>query len=142
MDTERSCPQTQAAIHLVDESDRLPRTRRRRIDPAQTALKRNPGVESAVRRWTSLVGVVFFVVLTAAVVTQNPPGTSSSAGKVLAYYTDHRTASRISGLLTVISVVVGILFYGLLRDHLRQDDRVRGPSATASAVRCSSGRAA
>jgi hypothetical protein len=81
----------------------------------------------------SLVGVVFFVVLVASVVTQNPPGTSSSAAKVLGYYTKHRTISEISGLLTVIAVFLGILFYGLVRDHLRRDDSVRGLAATGFA---------
>jgi hypothetical protein len=50
---------------------------------------------------------------------------------VLSYYTRHRTISEISGLLTVIAVFLGILFYGLLRDHLRGDDTVRGLAATA-----------
>ncbi len=82
------------------------------------------------RTRASLAGVAFFVVLAAAILTQNPPGTNSSAAKVLAYYNDHRTSTMVSALLTVIAVVVGILFYGLLRDYLRQDGAVRGLSAT------------
>lgn len=78
-----------------------------------------------------LLGVVFFIVLAASIVTQNPPGTSSSPAKVLAYYRGHRTITEISGLLTVIAVVLGILFYGFLRDHLRRDATVRGIATTA-----------
>jgi hypothetical protein len=89
------------------------------------------GASTVTRVPASLLGVVFFAVLAASIVTQNPPGTSSSAAKVLSYYTSHRRISEISGLLTVIAVVLGILFYGLLRDHLRHDETVRGLAATA-----------
>lgn len=80
---------------------------------------------------TSLLGVVFFVVLAAAIFTESPPGTDSSPAKVLAYYTDHRNGARVSSVLTVVSVVLGLFFYGMVRDYLRRSDHVRGLASTA-----------
>lgn len=83
------------------------------------------------RRSASLLGVLFVVVLAASIVMLNPPGTSSSGAKVLSYYASHRTISEVDGLLIALSVFVGLLFYGLLRDYLRRSEAVRGLTATA-----------
>ena len=80
-----------------------------------------------------LTGALFFVVLVASIVAEgsNTPSSNDSATKVLTYYQDHFRATRTSGVLTVLAVFLGVIFYGQLRDYLRRSDGVRGLTATA-----------
>ena len=64
-------------------------------------------------------------------VGNSSPSASSSGAKALAHYEAHRNSTKISGLLTVLAVVAGVIFYGMLRDYLRRHDRRRGLAATA-----------
>ena len=80
-----------------------------------------------------LTGALFFVVLVASIVAEgsNTPSSNDSATKVLTYYQDHFRATRTSGVLTVLAIFLGVIFYGQLRDYLRRSDGVRGLTATA-----------
>jgi len=85
-----------------------------------------------MKKLAPLTGVLFFVVLLAAVlIGSNSLNASSSAAKVLAHYKAHRHGPEVSGVLTVISIVIGLIFYGQLRDYLRRHDVARGLTATA-----------
>jgi hypothetical protein len=84
------------------------------------------------KRLAPLTGVLFFILLLAAVlVGSNSLHASSNPAKVLSYYQAHKDKSAVSGLLTVLSVVVGVIFYGQLRDYLRRGEASRGSTATA-----------
>jgi Domain of unknown function (DUF4386) len=84
------------------------------------------------KRLAPLTGVLFFLLLLAAVlVGSNGLSASSSPVKVLAYYQTHKGKTGLSGLLTVLSVVVGVIFYGQLRDYLRRHEGLGGSTATA-----------
>lgn len=85
-----------------------------------------------VKRLAPLSGVVFFVLIVASsLVGSNDLRGSSSPAKVLAYYQAHQGRMVASGVLTVLAVVVGVIFYGQLRDYLRLDEGSRGWTATA-----------
>ncbi|HXZ56948.1 MAG TPA: DUF4386 family protein [Gaiellaceae bacterium] len=85
-----------------------------------------------VKKLAPLTGVLFFVLLLVAVlVGTNSLSASSSPAKVLAYYTAHRDSSRASAVLTLLAVVAGVFFYGVLRDYLRRHEASRGLTATA-----------
>jgi hypothetical protein len=71
----------------------------------------------------SLSGVLFVVLILASIfVSPNMPGDKASPAKIIDFYTKHQTAQRVSGLLTVIAVVVGVFFFGVLRHRLRQPE--------------------
>jgi Domain of unknown function (DUF4386) len=83
------------------------------------------------KRLAPLTGVLFFLLLLAAVlIGSNSLSASSSPAKVLAYYQAHKNKIMVSGVLTVLSVVVGVVFYGQLRDYLRRHESSRGSAAT------------
>ena len=85
-----------------------------------------------MKKLAPLTGVLFFLVLLASVlIGSNSLSASSSAAKVLAHFKSHHNGAEISGILTVISVFIGVIFYGQLRDYLRLHDRSRGWTATA-----------
>jgi hypothetical protein len=85
-----------------------------------------------IRKLAPLTGAAFFVLLLVAVlIDSNSLKGSSSGAKVLAHYAAHRNSTRASGLLTVLAVFVGVIFFGLLRDYLRRHDGSRGWTATA-----------
>lgn len=70
-------------------------------------------------RWAPFAGVVFVVLLVlGAVLSGSEPGGGSSAARIVAFYTVHRATVRASDLLTALAVVVGLFFYGYLRDCL------------------------
>lgn len=72
-------------------------------------------------RWSPLSGVLFVALIVASIFSSpNSPDDKASAAKVIRFYSDHQTGQRVSGLLTVIAVVVGVFFFGLLRHRLRQ----------------------
>jgi len=85
-----------------------------------------------LKKLAPMTGVVFFLLLLAAVlVGSNSLSAKSSPAKVLAYYQAHKDKTGLSGILTVLSVVVGVIFYGMLRDYLRRHEASRGWTATA-----------
>jgi len=85
-----------------------------------------------VKKLAPLTGVLFFVLLLCAVIVgTNSLTASSSPAKVLAYYAAHQDSTSASVVLTLLSVVVGVIFYGLLRDYLRRHEASRGLTATA-----------
>jgi hypothetical protein len=84
------------------------------------------------KRLAPLTGVLFFVLLLAAVlIGGNSLSSNSSPAKVLAYYQAHKDKIGLSGALTILSVVVGVIFYGQLRDYLRRNEGSQGSTATA-----------
>jgi Domain of unknown function (DUF4386) len=84
------------------------------------------------KRLAPLTGVLFFVLLLAAVlIGGNSLSASSSPAKVLTYYQTHKDKIGLSGVLTALAVVVGVIFYGQLRDYLRRHEASRGSTATA-----------
>jgi hypothetical protein len=88
--------------------------------------------EILMKKLAPLTGVLFFLLLLAsALVDGSTPSASASGAKVLAHYRAHRNATEISGLLIVLAIVVGMFFYGQMRDYLRRHDGVRGFTATA-----------
>jgi len=84
------------------------------------------------KKLAPLTGVLFFVLLLAAVlIGGNSLSASSSGAKVLAHYKAHRDSTIVSAVLTTLAVVVGVIFYGQLRDYLRRHRASRGLTATA-----------
>jgi hypothetical protein len=85
-----------------------------------------------MKKLAPLTGALFFVLLLVAVlIGSNSLSAKSSPAKVLAYYAAHKGKTDTSGILTVLSVFVGVIFYGQLRDYLRRHDGSRGMTATA-----------
>lgn len=83
-------------------------------------------------RWAPLSGVAFVVLLVlGAVLSGSEPRGGSSASRIVAFYTAHRAVVKASDLLTVLAVVVGLLFFGYLRDHLSATPASAGLAATA-----------
>jgi Domain of unknown function (DUF4386) len=88
--------------------------------------------EIVTKKLPPLVGVLFFVLLLLGFfVGTGSPSASSNGAKVLAHYEAHRNGTRVSGVLTVLAVVAGVIFYGMLRDYLRRHQSSRGWTATA-----------
>lgn len=78
------------------------------------------------RKWArpiALTGVLFFVLLVVNGATSgNSLDDRSSGASVLDWFKAHHGAAEVgSGLIAVI-IVVGLLFYSTLRDHLAPDD--------------------
>jgi hypothetical protein len=75
-------------------------------------------------RWTRampLSGVLFVaLVVASSVASGSSPDDKASPAEVISFYRHHQNAQRLSGLLTVIAVVVGVFFFGVLRGRLRQ----------------------
>ena len=85
-----------------------------------------------MKKLAPLTGVLFFLVLLASVlIGGNSLDAKSSAAKVLAYAAAHKGKLETSGVLTVLSVFIGVIFYGQLRDYLRRHEGSRGWTATA-----------
>jgi hypothetical protein len=85
-----------------------------------------------VKKLAPLTGVLFFVLLlVSSILGGNSPSADWSGARVLAHYQAHRTSLRVSGELIVIAVVVGVVFYGLLRAYLRRDQDSRPLTAVA-----------
>jgi hypothetical protein len=78
-----------------------------------------------------LMGLVFFASLLAAILTGYNKGNDVGGARVLAFYSAHHDRLIVSSILTLIAVFSGMIFFGVLRDHLRQGDAVRGLTATA-----------
>ena len=89
-------------------------------------------------RWTRLaplLGVVFVVLLGIDfVVGGNEPGPGASSAKVVSWYSAHRGSVRVSMYLMAVVLVVGLLFYGYLRDRLAEGSRGLAATAFGGAV--------
>jgi len=84
-----------------------------------------------VDRWgrlAPLTGVLFGVIVVAAVFTSNSetPKPSASAAKVVSYYTEHRSEVETSGILFALAFLVLVLFSGALRSYLRRTSATEG----------------
>jgi len=85
-----------------------------------------------IKKFAPLTGAAFFVLLLVSFFAGNNSLKGSSSGaKVLAHYAAHRNSTRVDGVLTVLAVFVGVIFFGVLRDYLRRHEAVRGWTATA-----------
>ena len=82
-------------------------------------------------RLVPLSGIVFVALILASVFTINPPGSNARASTVLTYYQVHHNATSASALLTGLGVIFGVLFFGYLREYLRQDRATRWLASTA-----------
>ena len=83
------------------------------------------------RKLAPLTGAAFVVLSLAASVTGSSLDANASGAKVIAYYSSHVDRLRVSQVLGGLAIVVGVWFFAMLRDFLRQDDAVRGLAATA-----------
>lgn len=82
-------------------------------------------------RLMPLSGIVFVALIVGTIFVSSPPDTNASAGAVLAYYRAHGHVTFINALLTGLGVIVGLFFYGYLREYLRQDRGTRWLASTA-----------
>lgn len=83
------------------------------------------------RRMAPLTGVLFVVLLVAAIFTNKSetPKPSASAAKVMAYYSEHRSSLETSGILFALGFLALVLFSGALRSYLRRNQASEGLSA-------------
>jgi hypothetical protein len=78
-------------------------------------------------RITPLIGILFTVLLVVGVAfSWSTPQSNARALKVITYYTAHKDRTNVSSYLITLSVVTGLFFFGLVRDHLSQMDVGRG----------------
>jgi len=89
------------------------------------------GVLAGGQRWVApLLGLIFVALLVVGfVLTAGSPDSSAGALTVLSYYLDHRAQQITSAILIIVSIPVGLFFFGLLREYLRQSRAAR-PFAT------------
>jgi hypothetical protein len=84
-------------------------------------------------RWDRLgplVGVAFVVLMVVDfALGGTEPRAGASAAKVVSWYGLHRSRVQVADYLMVVALVVGLLFYGYLRDRLAED--APGLAATA-----------
>ena len=78
-----------------------------------------------------LTGVAFFAALLASILTSVNLSNDSSGTKVLTHYSDAHDKLVASMILTVIAVFIGVIYFGVLRDYLGQNEKLRGVAATA-----------
>jgi hypothetical protein len=72
-----------------------------------------------LRRWVALGGLLFVVLVIAAVaVISSAPDNTASVAKVLSYYTQHKSSGYVSALVLEASVVVALWFFWYLRNLL------------------------
>jgi len=82
-------------------------------------------------RLMPLCGIIFVALVLASIFIENPPGSNASASKVLTYYQAHPHTTSASALLTGLAVIFGLLFFGYLREYMRQDRATRWLATTA-----------
>jgi hypothetical protein len=86
-------------------------------------------------RLAPLVGVAFVVVLAVDVaVGGTEPRPGASAAKVVSWYSLHRSRVQVADYLMVVALLVGLLFYGYLRDRLAEDSPGLAATAFGGAV--------
>jgi hypothetical protein len=78
-------------------------------------------------RWNRLAPLSGVALVVVVIVTQvllgSEPGSGASGAQFIDYYTKHRDAIRVSAYLTGLVLVLGVFFYGYLRDHLWRAER-------------------
>lgn len=91
------------------------------------------GVLSGAQRWVApLLGLIFVALLVVSfVLTSGSPGSSAGGPAVISYYLDHRAQQLTSAVLIIISIPVGLFFFGLLREYLRRSPAARPFAAIA-----------
>ena len=82
-------------------------------------------------RLMPLCGIIFVALVLASIFIENPPGSNASASKVLTYYQAHPHTTSASALLTGLAVIFGLLFFGYLREYMRQERATRWLATTA-----------
>lgn len=110
-----------------EKSPRRERVPRRERGPRRERVRRRertPHLQNAPRRdaFGPLCGVAFVVLLAITFFIGSSPNSNASGAKVIAYYTKHGTAAKVSVVLTDLAVVAGLFFFGYLRDRLRRTD--------------------
>jgi len=83
------------------------------------------------QKLTPLAGILFFAMLLGSALTSGNQDGKTSGAKVITYATAHHDKLVASMILTIIAVVIGVIYFGGLRDYLRQGEGVRGLTATA-----------
>jgi hypothetical protein len=74
-----------------------------------------------------LVGVAWVgTLVVAAIVTGSTPSSSASDTELLSWVSTHTSTARAIGWITLVSVVVGLCFFGVLRSYLSRDRRAAG----------------
>jgi hypothetical protein len=75
-------------------------------------------------RWGPTVGVLFAVILTVSFFVVMTPGTTKSPQYILNWYLNnsHKTQLHVSVVLSDIAVVLGIFWFGYLRDRFGRTD--------------------
>lgn len=75
-------------------------------------------------KWGPVTGVAFVVLLAVSFFLVSTPSSNASGQKVIAFYVkqSNKRATNISSLLIDIGVVVGLFFFGYLRDRLRRSE--------------------
>jgi hypothetical protein len=85
-------------------------------------------------RWVPLTGVALVVLFVGeGVLSGTEPPAGASAAKVVAFYSLHRVRLEIGDYLLGLAVVVGLFFYGYLREHIRVAEGSPRLAATAFA---------
>jgi hypothetical protein len=82
-------------------------------------------------RLMPLSGIVFVALILASVFMGSTPGSNASASTVLTYYQTHQSMTSATALLIGLGVIFGLLFFGYLREYMRQDRATRWLASTA-----------
>lgn len=76
-------------------------------------------MNSSFRRRVAYGGLVFFVlVLAAVVISPSEPSSNATAAKVFATYHKHRTEWAVNGFIIEAAVIVGLFYFWYLRDYI------------------------
>jgi hypothetical protein len=82
-----------------------------------------------------LLGVAFVVLLVAGILLGGTqPAGGASAAKVVSFYSSHRSQVQIAGYLMGVTLVVGLFFFGYLRDRLADGSSSLAATAFGGAV--------
>ena len=75
-------------------------------------------------RWGPACGVAFVVLLAVALFTQNTPNTKKSPAYIYAWWnkSSNTTGIKVSLILSDVAIVLGIFFFGYLRDRWGRTD--------------------
>jgi hypothetical protein len=82
-------------------------------------------------RLMPLSGIVFVALILASVFIESTPGSNENASSVLTYYQAHQNTTSATALLIGLGVIFGLIFFGYLREYMRQDRPTRGLAWTA-----------
>lgn len=82
-------------------------------------MKGEAVVDANLRRWLAIGGLLFVVLVIAAVmVIASAPDNTASMAKVLSYYTQHRTSGYVTAIVLEAAVAVALWFFWYLRNLL------------------------